>query len=78
MACGEGLSSRGRRSALAPRRIGAGRDGQREGYKGGGCRMVPESIVATAPSFSGLLRELRELERSVASWGARKGHLRDR
>jgi uncharacterized protein (TIGR01568 family) len=49
------------------------------GYKDGGCRMVPESTVATAPSFSGLLRELGELERSVASWGgARKGHRRDR
>jgi uncharacterized protein (TIGR01568 family) len=37
--------------------------------------MLPESggsVVAT-PSFSGLLRELSELERSVASWGARKG-----
>jgi hypothetical protein len=70
VACGEGLSRRGRGSALAPRRVGAGRSGQREGYKDGGCRMVPESTVATALSFSGMLRELGELERSVASWGA--------
>ncbi|KAJ1280519.1 hypothetical protein BS78_04G239300 [Paspalum vaginatum] len=48
------------------------------GYKDGGCRMLPaESSVAT-PSFSGLLRELSELERSVAAWGAsRKGHLHE-
>jgi uncharacterized protein (TIGR01568 family) len=46
------------------------------GYKDGGCRMLPETESAVAtPSFSGLLRELSELERSVASWGAaRKGH----
>ncbi|CAD6249949.1 unnamed protein product [Miscanthus lutarioriparius] len=45
------------------------------GYKDGGCRMLPETESAVAtPSFSGLLRELSELERSVASWGAaRKG-----
>ncbi|XP_062217520.1 transcription repressor OFP8-like [Phragmites australis] len=41
------------------------------GYKDGGCRLQ-ESSVPT-PSFSGLLRELSELEQSVASWG-RKGH----
>ncbi|RCV07768.1 hypothetical protein SETIT_1G272200v2 [Setaria italica] len=46
------------------------------GYKDGGCRMLPESSVVTTPSFSGLLRELSELERSVASWGARKGQNR--
>ncbi|RLN09379.1 OFP transcription factor [Panicum miliaceum] len=40
------------------------------GYKDGSCRMLPES-------GSGLLRELSELERSVASWGARKGHRRE-
>jgi len=39
--------------------------------------MLPESSVAT-PSFSGLLRELSELERTVASWGARKGRRRER
>ncbi|CAL5018874.1 unnamed protein product [Urochloa decumbens] len=48
------------------------------GYKDGGCRMLPESggsAVSTTPSFSGLLRELSDLERSVAAWGARKqGH----
>ncbi|XP_062222443.1 transcription repressor OFP8-like [Phragmites australis] len=42
------------------------------GYKGGDCRLQ-ESSVAT-PSFSGLLRELSELEQSVASWGKRKRH----
>ena len=46
------------------------------GYKDGSCGMLPESSVAT-PSFSGLLRELSELERTVASWGARKGHRRE-
>ncbi|PUZ77053.1 hypothetical protein GQ55_1G340100 [Panicum hallii var. hallii] len=46
------------------------------GYKDGSCGMLPESTVAT-PSFSGLLRELSELERTVASWGARKGHRRE-
>ncbi|XP_039791759.1 transcription repressor OFP8-like [Panicum virgatum] len=46
------------------------------GYKDGSCGMLPESSVA-APSFSGLLRELSELERTVASWGARKGHRRE-
>ncbi|OEL29058.1 hypothetical protein BAE44_0009923 [Dichanthelium oligosanthes] len=44
------------------------------GYKDGGCRMVPEGSVVATPSFSGLLRELSELERSVAAWGERKGH----
>ncbi|CAL4884677.1 unnamed protein product [Urochloa decumbens] len=48
------------------------------GYKDGGCRMLPESggsAVSTTPSFSGLLRELSDLEGSVAAWGARKqGH----
>ena len=73
MVCGEGLSRRGRGSALAPRRVRADRNGQREGYKDGGCRMVPESTVATSPSFSGMLRELGELERSRAS---RRGALR--
>ncbi|CAN6274932.1 unnamed protein product [Urochloa humidicola] len=48
------------------------------GYKDGGCTMLPESggsviVSTTTPSFSGLLRELGELERSVAAWGARKG-----
>ncbi|CAN6233951.1 unnamed protein product [Urochloa humidicola] len=48
------------------------------GYKDGSCRMLPESggsvvVSSTTPSFSGLLRELSDLERSVAAWGARKG-----
>ncbi|WVZ74196.1 hypothetical protein U9M48_022409 [Paspalum notatum var. saurae] len=49
------------------------------GYKDGSCRMLPaESSAATPSSFSGLLRELSELERSVAAWGAsRKGHLHE-
>ncbi|CAN6239599.1 unnamed protein product [Urochloa humidicola] len=46
------------------------------GYKDGGCGMLPESggsgAASTTPSFSGLLRELSDLERSVAAWGARK------
>ncbi|KAF8765372.1 hypothetical protein HU200_008515 [Digitaria exilis] len=42
------------------------------GYKDGSCSMLPESSATTTASFSGLLRELSELERSVASWGARR------
>ncbi|KAL6634915.1 hypothetical protein ACP70R_027586 [Stipagrostis hirtigluma subsp. patula] len=47
------------------------------GYKSGD-RRLQESSVPT-PSFSGLLRELRELEQSVASWGRKDkdNHHRD-
>ncbi|TVU27991.1 hypothetical protein EJB05_19497, partial [Eragrostis curvula] len=41
--------------------------------KNGDCRLQESSVVST-PSFSGLLRELSELEKSVASWGPRKVH----
>ncbi|GJM86423.1 hypothetical protein PR202_ga02280 [Eleusine coracana subsp. coracana] len=44
-------------------------------YKNVDCRLPPEKESFTTASFSGLLRELSELEKSVASWGgARKVH----
>ncbi|GJN21845.1 hypothetical protein PR202_gb09364 [Eleusine coracana subsp. coracana] len=48
-------------------------------YKNVDCSSLPpEKESSTTASFSGLLRELSELEKSVASWGgARKVHLHD-